>query len=239
MKKELTIKIMNELLSELKLNTNELAKSLGMSRTQGLYDILNPDKKVGISKNMADKICNKYQQINILYLLTGEGEMLKSNNFTSNAKEFEITDFMRIPFVPIHAQAGYTRGYGDQEYIDELPTIPVIVDRNYKGKYRVFEVEGDSMDDGSRNALYDGDKILCREVKMDLWKSKLHIKDWYFVIVCKNDGITVKEITNHNVENCVIHCHSLNPIFEDFEINLNDVAELYNVIKIVDRNTRI
>ncbi len=117
--------------------------------------------------------------------------------------------------------------------------MPVIVDRNYRGKYRVFEVQGDSMDDGSRNALYDGDKILCREVKPELWTNKLHIKDWFFVIVCKTDGITVKQITEHNVQTGDIRCHPLNPIFEDFTLNLAEVVELYNVIKIVDRNTRI
>src|SRR5690606_28808049 len=100
-------------------------------------------------------------------------------------------------------------------------------------------VEGDSMDDGSRNSLCEGDKILCREVKQELWTSKLHFKDWYFVMAMKNDGIVVKQITAHDVENGIICCHSLNPLFEDFEINLRDVAELYNVIKIVDRNTRI
>ena len=158
------------------------------------------------------------------------------------AKAITNLEFLQIPFVPVHAQAGYGRGYGDQEYIESLPTIPVIVDKNYRGKYMLFETEGDSMDDGSRNALYSGDKILGREVKRELWRSKLHIKDWFFVICMKNDGISVKQITSHNVEDGKIICHSLNYdkiSYPDFEVNLDDVAELYNVIKIVDRNTRI
>lgn len=165
-----------------------------------------------------------------------EGSTLDLDN---SASKLDDINYINVPFVPVHAHAGYTAGYGDKEYIEELPTIPVIVDRNYKGKYRVFEVEGDSMDNGSRNALYDGDKILCREVKPDLWKSKLHFHDWFFVIVCKNDGITVKQIIDHQIEDGVITCHPLNPMFDDFTINLQDVAELYNVIKIVDRNSRI
>jgi hypothetical protein len=78
MKKELTIKIMKELLGELKLNPNEMASILGMKRTQGLYDILNPEKKVGISKKMADNICDKFPNINKSYLLAGEGKILKT-----------------------------------------------------------------------------------------------------------------------------------------------------------------
>jgi phage repressor protein C with HTH and peptisase S24 domain len=189
------------------------------------------------SKTVMDLFLKKYPEISAGWLLTGEGAMLKTD--MNEAKPVNDLMYQNIPFVPIHAQAGYTKGYGDQEYIDQLPTIPVIVDKNYKGKYRVFEVEGDSMDDGSRNSLCEGDKILCREVKQELWTCKLHFKDWYFVMAMKNDGILVKQITEHEVENGIIHCHSLNPLFEDFEINLRDVAELYNVIKIVDRNTRI
>ncbi len=190
------------------------------------------------SKTALDLFLKKYPEINASWLLTGEGSIIKSD-ISSEAKQIADVQFLNIPFIPIHAQAGYTKGYGDQEYIDHLPTIPVIVDKNYRGKYRVFEVEGDSMDDGSRNSLCEGDKILCREVKQELWTSKLHYKDWYFVMAMKNDGILVKKITKHEVENGIIHCHSLNPMFEDFVIDLRDVAELYNVIKIVDRNTRI
>lgn len=156
-----------------------------------------------------------------------------------NAKALDNIEFMAIPLVPISAQAGYPHGYGDEDYIESLPTIPVIVDKNYKGKYRIFEVNGDSMDDGSRNSICDKDKILCREVKKEFWKCKLHIDDWYFVIVHKTEGVTFKQITNHNVDTGNIVCHPINPLFNDFTLNLEDVLELYNVIKIVDRNARI
>lgn len=162
-------------------------------------------------------------------------------DFTSkDARAVDEVQFMQVPFVPVPAQAGYLRGYGDLEYIDQLPTLPVLVDRNYKGKYRVFEISGDSMDDGTTAALCDGDKVLCREVPRDLWDSRLPYRHWYFVIVCRSEGITVKQITNENMETGDIRCHPLNPLFNDFTLNLDrDVLELYNVVKIVDRNARI
>ncbi|MBP1638944.1 MAG: hypothetical protein H6Q17_527 [Bacteroidetes bacterium] len=190
-----------------------------------------------ILPNTLSRIAVQYPDLNTGWLITGEGGMLKE--LEDSAHAVSDLQFLNIPFVPIHAQAGYGRGYGDLEYIKTLPTFPVIVDKTYRGKYRVIEVEGDSMDDGSRNALCDGDKILCREVKPDDWKSKLNYKDWFFVIVYKNDGIVVKQIIDHDVENGIIKCHPLNPIFDDFEVNLRDVAELFNVIKIVERNARI
>jgi phage repressor protein C with HTH and peptisase S24 domain len=159
--------------------------------------------------------------------------------FESNARILEDFDFMNIPLVPIHAQAGYGKGYGDQEYIDNLPTIPVIVDKNYRGKYRVFEVSGDSMDDGTRQSLCHGDKVLGREVMPQHWTTKLHFHDWFFIIVMRNDGVLIKQIVEHDLENHTIKCHSLNSLYEDFTVDLSEVAELYNVIKMVDRNTRI
>jgi transcriptional regulator with XRE-family HTH domain len=218
---------MRKILSDNNIKLKELAETLNIS-PQTLNSRLNAkEMKLETIKDIAKSI-NK----SLDFFL----------RFENTAREITNIEFLQIPFVPIHAQAGYGRGYGDHEYIDSLPTIPVIVDKNYKGKYRVFETEGDSMDDGSRNALYSGDKILGREVKRELWKNKLHIKDWFFVVCMKNDGITVKKITSHNVEDGKIVCHSLNYdkiSYPDFEVNLEDVAELYNVIKIVDRNTRI
>lgn len=188
-----------------------------------------------VQPDKISKIAMQFPELNTGWLLTGNGEMLNP----SEIKPVSNVEFLNIPFLPIHAQGGYGRGYGDHEYIESLPTYPVIVDKNYKGKYRVFEVDGDSMDDGTRNAIYNGDKVLCREVKRELWTSKLHYKDWYFVICMKNDGITIKQITAHDVEKGIIRCHPLNPIFDDFEVELNEVAELYNVIKIVERSARL
>lgn len=37
----------------------------------------------------------------------------------------------------------------------------------------------------------------------------------------------------------IITCHSLNNMFQDFELHLNDVYVLFNVIKIVDRTVRL
>ena len=222
----LNLSIIKSLLKDKKITINQFAESLNMS-TQGFQKLIREN---------STKIETLEQ---IALLLNVPISVFFENEQKNDIKPASNVEFLNIPFLPIHAQAGYGRGYGDQEYIESLPTYPVIADKNYKGKYRVFEVEGDSMDDGTRNAIFNGDKVLCREVKRDLWTSKLHYKDWYFVICMKNDGITIKQITEHDVEKGVIHCHPLNPIFDDFEVDLNEVAELYNVIKIVERNARL
>ena len=162
----------------------------------------------------------------------------KSSSIQSNAHAVEDLNYMNVPVVHIKARCGYLAGYADEGYIDSLPTMPVIVDKTYHGRYMIFEAEGDSMDDGTRNSICDGDKLLCREVRRDLWLPKLHINDWYFVIVHRTEGITIKQITAQD-ENGNITCHSLNDMFNDYTVNLDDVAEIYNVIKVVERSMRL
>lgn len=48
-----------------------------------------------------------------------------------------------------------------------------------------------------------------------------------------------KKIVDHDVEHGIITCHSLNDMFRDYKVNLDEVAELYNLIKIVDRSARL
>ena len=81
--------------------------------------------------------------------------------------------------------------------------------------------------------------IMAREVRQEYWHSKLHYKNWYFIIVHRTEGILVKQIIDHDVENGIITCHSLNPLYENFTINLSDVAALYNVVSLVSREMRL
>jgi hypothetical protein len=150
----------------------------------------------------------------------------------NEAVPFEFGSIMNVPLVNQYAYAGYLCGYSDPEYIGALPTIPFPVDREYKGQYICFEVKGDSMDDGSKYSFDQGDIVLCREISRDYWKTKLHIKQWNaFVIVHQTEGILIKQIIDHDVENGIITIHSLNPLYEDRQIHLSEVKMLFNVVK--------
>lgn len=64
------------------LNFSKLAEEIGLNTVQTLYDIKNG--KHGISKDVAEKIQAKYLNVNIAWLLTGEGEMLIENSVVQN-----------------------------------------------------------------------------------------------------------------------------------------------------------
>lgn len=139
---------------------------------------------------------------------------------------------INVPLVNQYAQAGYLCGYQDAAYIATLPTIPFIIDHEAKGNYIAFEVRGDSMNDGTEESYLEGDRLLCREIYPQYWvDSKLHIKKWDFVIV-HEEGILVKRITDHNVENHTITIHSLNDMYPDRVIDLAEVKQIFNVIEL-------
>lgn len=218
-------------IKQLHMGQSAFEKSCGLSN--GLINNI----KHSISDKTLQKIALKHPELNTTWLMMGEGQMLRSLDYPNAAVKI-IQQFVNVPIVQVRAVAGYIHGYGDHEYIESLPTIPVIADRNYNGKYLCFECDGDSMDNGSRESICDKDIVLCRELKTDRWDHKLHFKNWYFIIVHAN-GVNVKQITDHNIEKGTITCHSLNPLYEDFDLNLEDVFELYNVVKIVDRTVRL
>lgn len=154
------------------------------------------------------------------------------------AVNFEELSVMFVPLVSKFAYAGYLNGYGDDEYVGDLPKIPFANGFEPKGKYLCFEVKGDSMDDGSHESILEGDIVLGRQVRQDYWKSKLHIHKWDFVIVHKEQGILVKRIIGHDVDNGIITLHSLNDYYEDFTVHLKDVAQIFNIVDLRRKKSR-
>lgn len=226
------------------LNKNAFSVAVGISNNVTITRLIN--EKRSPSRATCKKISDRFPQYSFDWLLSGTGEIKKevTNSCQSrvperNAKVADVIGFMQVPLINVHARCGYLSGFGDPEYLETLPTLPVIVDKTYHGQYRLFEAEGDSMDDGSRLSVCDGDIVLGREVRRNLWSSRLHINDWYFIIIHRTEGISIKKIAEHNVEQGIIVCHSLNDMFNDYEVYLDEVSELYNLIRIVDRNARL
>lgn len=196
----------------LKMTQTELSKRLGVSlKTIQNYEAgeVIPDSKKELLRTVLYENINKNEAVAI-----------------------EDPNVIMIPLVSQYAYAGYLCGYADPEYIDSLPKIAVTINKEGKGNYMMFEVRGDSMEEDSRDGIYEGDRLYCREINKDLWKFKLHLKQWDFVIVHKTEGILVKRIIDHNVNTGEITIHSLNPYYEDRILNLEDIAQLFNVIEV-------
>lgn len=83
--KEVIIK----LLDYSKLNVKQFSEKLGMQRAQAIYDIVSGKTK-RISEKLANQIISVFPEINKVWLLTGEGEMLKDSSAVSSDHSVSI-----------------------------------------------------------------------------------------------------------------------------------------------------
>lgn len=215
--------------------SDRIEKALGMLKSSSLsnYEI---SKHIHISQSTLGNYKNGKTRptpanAEILLQYFSKPEVQLNENEANEAVILHTNHILNVPLVNQYAHAGYLSGYADPEYVETLPTLPFIIDQEAHGNYIAFEVKGDSMDDGTDEAYKEGDRLLCREIQKHLWaESKLHIRKWDFVIVHK-EGILVKRITDHNVEACTITIHSLNPLYPDRQLHLQDVRQIFNVIE--------
>lgn len=202
------------------------------------------------SEDLINSLLEYFTDVNRVWLLTGEGEMFKDNTAgrdiitggnvvagntgsinivpQGELKPKQYSHTLEVRLVTNKAKAGWSDGYYNEEYLEDMPIVVIDADDNYKGKYLAFEVAGDSMEPD----YLEGDIVICREVQRHLWNSKLHFKDWDFVIAHFTQGIMLKEVIDHNVETGDIVCRSINPKHKDFTLNLREIAHLYNVVEV-------
>ncbi len=209
----------------------ELAEAMGANRVN-ISKAFNGDEKY-LTKSFLTRFNSTFGNVFNIGWLLGEDDKNMLRIGGDDEAVAKIIEFMNFPFVSQRAYAGYTSGFADPEYIESLPTVAFPVDHSPMGNYMVFEVKGDSMYDGTHESYIEGDLLLCREIKMDLWaESKLHFKKWDFVIVT-GEGVLVKRIINHDVAGHKITIHSLNPAYPDKDIDLTEVRQILNVISMM------
>lgn len=148
--------------------------------------------------------------------------------------------YMLMPLAEFKIQAGLLSHYQDADFLMDLGTYGLLVEKPVQGRYIAFRVSGDSMDDGSSEAIPRNSIVSTRELQRHLWTSKLRYKDFpYWVIYSTQSKMPLlKEIIDHNVEEGYIVCHSLNdsPEFQDFKLYMNDIQALFYVI---DKTTTV
>lgn len=210
---------------------DEMAKKMGY--TKGTFSAY-----VSGNSKSSPEFLTKFEKTFNLKL--SDFEKNDFENTKTEAKIIPYDDFMEVPYLPAYAQAGYLTNYAmnDGEADKELDTM--LVPKEFeKGNYLVIEVSGDSMDDGTTRAICDGDKLLVKELDRSLWiGSKLYFKRNLFVVATFDSGIVVKQITDHNVNDGVIKCHSWNEAYKDFTVEVKDVLRLFYVKKIVERKIK-
>ena len=141
--------------------------------------------------------------------------------------------YIEVPHMPYAARGEFPNIADSLEPNSEWGTEIYKVDKKVNGKYISFEIRGDSMDNGLRRSLQDGDKVLVRELELDNWRT-LRTGDHRMWVLVFGTSVLIKEISSFDSATGEITCHSLNPSpeYHDFTLSLDDVRHLYYVIRI-------
>jgi transcriptional regulator with XRE-family HTH domain len=141
--------------------------------------------------------------------------------------------YLSVPHVPYAARGEFPNLADSLEPTTEWGRETYEVDKKVNGRYFSFDVRGDSMDNGMRKSLQDGDKVLVRELELDNWRT-LRAGDHRFWVLVFDSSVLIKEISSFDGDTGTIICHSLNPSpeYHDFTLSLDNVRYLYYVIKI-------
>lgn len=126
-------------------------------------------------------------------------------------------DNENIELVPQKASAGYTNGYADSEYIQELPKfrLPMLP---LSGTYRAFEISGDSM-----LPLLPGTIIIGQYME--------HVEEvkngQTYIIVSQQEGVVYKRVFNYVNEKGLLYLVSDNTVYSPYEIPADSVMEIW------------
>jgi len=125
-----------------------------------------------------------------------------------------------IELVSEKAKAGYASGFADPEFIKELPVFHLPFLSKQK-KYRTFQLNGDSM-----LPIPDG-SFVTGEFVID-WNNL--VSGQGYIIFTVDDGIVFKIIENNIDKEQKLKLYSLNPVYDPYDVNINEVKEIWKFI---------
>ena len=208
--------------------------------------ITNLKKEPSASKLL--NILNAATDLSQRWLLSGEGEMLSTD--VTPLVHSELTDYatskagiifkqredgklvMEVPVVPFSALGSMEDDYATLVSNEEIERMSFVVDEMHHGNYLCFKVEGDSMDDGTRNGFARRDYVLVRELARDKWLPKLHYSTWPYWVVVWGNNVRIKEIVAQDDQgNITLHSLNPSPEYTDFTLHLDQISKLYNVVQ--------
>lgn len=120
----------------------------------------------------------------------------------------------QIELVDTKAEAGYMESFSDPEFIKELPQLHI--PKIPRGKYRAFEVQGDSM-----LPLEPGSIVIGSAVE-----NLKEIKSGTTYIVASNQGLVYKRVYNRE-DRKILQLVSDNDIYAPYELPWEKVREVW------------
>ena len=209
------------------LTQEELAHNIGVNRAMiGSYEENRADPKLTVLKDLA-----YFFKISIDDLIKSRlweesyntvQEYIQGDNLRVISTVVDQADKELITTVPIQASAGYTKGYADPDYVEELPHFSLpLAELSKERTYRVFQIKGDSME-----PIKSGSYIICEYLAN--WDEIYDGKP--YILISKDDGIVYKRLYNNINVSGEILLKSDNPEYEAYSIKAEEVFEIWKAL---------
>jgi transcriptional regulator with XRE-family HTH domain len=172
-----------------KISRREFASRLGYTSSEKINRLFRKDGAKPGFDIVAD-IANKFANLNVDWLVTGRGEMLKDLPVTEprgghgpRVVTMDIRGYETVAYVSLKSREGYRQGYDREEFIRQLPvfSLPGLP----QGSFRMFEVGGRSLSP----LLADRDRVVGR------WSTLEDLsEDQVCVILTRDKGLIIRKI---------------------------------------------
>lgn len=164
------------------------------------------------------------------------GDMLKSNAHSLGGGTYAASQYddnvVMADYVPVSARASFLENLDTPNYsiADKYPIIPNNGERAEIEKFKVFEVEGDSM----YPTINNGALILAKIVPESSWHYAEGI-----VVAVYSDFVVVKRILRNELltNNCLI-LTSDNEKYGQMTVQLSDIRAIYKAKRIISSDIR-
>jgi len=198
----------------------EFASKLGIKRSLlGAYEEERAQPNYEVLETVSDLF-----QVSIDDLLRKELNETKGSYLAKRRLLKMSTDKNVIHFVPVKAAAGYLNGYADPEFLDELNTftLPMLAG----GQYRAFEILGDSMLPTPSGSVIIAEKVNNPD---DVKNNQAYI------LLSKTEGVVYKRVVKNNRNKQKWTLVSDNPVFQPYQVNVEEVLELWSAQMIMTK----
>lgn len=204
-------------------------ETLGVTRYRMALDMdMKPNalnrflkSKHGFSQQALAAICRSYPLLSIEWLLTGRGLMMRTEDEMRTAQEstpiYHSGKNNRL--VSKYQYAEYARNYANDQYIATLPHLALI---SAQGKFRHFEVSGNSMLRADKAGLMDGDIITAQFVDPEVYTRAL-VPGIMCVFIIEGD-VLIRTIGTGGKNLKLV---AFNPIFLDIKLEFTDIKECW------------
>lgn len=164
-------------------------------------------KSQSVNSDAIEKILNKYPNLNLDWLFTGNGNMFLDEESTA--------PFKMLPRIPYDAAAGCLTDAVDGVTALQCEQLPVV--QAFPKYDFTIRITGDSM----MPNFHPGDEVACLRVNeaRDLQWGRVYVLD-------TEQGIVIKRIYDNGDS---IRCASYNPEYPDFNVPKEDIRS-YNLI---------